>query len=121
MSDPNPALKSSLAQQDGFQEAAARACELVAPVWPLDQWIAVNPFWGMRHLLASSADRLLAARGGFSILMPAAFYREARAGGRISDDDLRASMDELGVAGDLRFHEEWLSRQHAPVTADRLS
>ncbi|MGM0570088.1 YbcC family protein [Marinobacter sp.] len=120
MSDPNPALKSSLAQQDRLQEVVARACELVAPVWPLDQWIAVNPFWGMRHLLASSADRLLAARGGFSILMPAAFYREARAGGRISDGDLRASMDELGVAGDVRFHEEWLSRQHAAATSDRL-
>ena len=23
-------------------------CESIAPIWPLDRWIAVNPWWEMR-------------------------------------------------------------------------
>ena len=26
-------------------QAAARACDRIAPSWPLDRFIAVNPFW----------------------------------------------------------------------------
>lgn len=68
--------------------------DLIAPVWPLDEWIAVNPFWGLKHLPASWADHVLSRRGGGSLLMPPAFYREAWAGGRIRQEDLEASVQE---------------------------
>ncbi len=29
-----------------IKEAADRACSRIAPTWPLDRFIAVNPFWG---------------------------------------------------------------------------
>ncbi|MDL0433493.1 DUF2309 domain-containing protein [Marinobacter sp. TBZ242] len=80
-----------------WQASISRACEMVAPVWPLDQWIAVNPFWGLRNLKAPRVDSLLRQRRGESMLMPLAFYREAWEGGRISRDDLLASLKEAGI------------------------
>ncbi|WP_417568085.1 YbcC family protein [Marinobacter sp.] len=93
---------------DAWRESFRKACVLIAPVWPLDQWIAVNPFWGLRHLPASMADQALQARGGINILMPADYYREAWEGGRIREEDLQASLEELGEEVDLTGYLDWL-------------
>ncbi len=95
---------------ESWQRSFREACELVAPVWPLDQWIAVNPFWGMRHLPAEQADDIFRERGGFSLLMPAAFYREAWQQGRIQPEDLAASVAERGERRDPSWYLEWLDR-----------
>lgn len=81
-----------------WSESLSRACEKIAPVWPLDQWIAVNPFWGLRNQKATGVDNLFRQRLDESMLMPQAFYREAWEGGRISLDDLLASLEEAGVS-----------------------
>jgi uncharacterized protein len=84
---------------ENWRDSFSKACNLVAPVWPLDQWIAVNPFWGLRHLPASRVDGLLQERAGISTLMPRDFYREAWEGGRIQQQDLQASIEEIGEDG----------------------
>ncbi|NMT64950.1 YbcC family protein [Marinobacter orientalis] len=88
------------ASDDDWQASLSKACALVAPVWPLDQWIAVNPFWGLREQPAPRVDNLLRQRRGITMLMPQAFYREAWEGGRISRDDLLASLQEAGISDD---------------------
>lgn len=102
---------------DHWQDSLARACEMVAPTWPLDQWIAVNPFWGLRDREAHRADSLLRQRNGRSMLMPAAFYREAWEGGRISRDDLVESLGEAGLADDP---ERFCERLYRPWRGDEL-
>ncbi|MEC7376172.1 MAG: putative inorganic carbon transporter subunit DabA, partial [Pseudomonadota bacterium] len=94
-----------------WQQAVREACNLIAPVWPLDQWIAVNPFWGLRTLPAEQADEVLQERGGFSILMPAAYYREAWQEGRIQQQDLAASVAESDERRDPSWYLKWL--EHA--------
>jgi len=96
---------------DGWRKPLRQACDLIAPVWPLDQWIAVNPFWGLRHLPASRADQMLRERGGFSMLMPTEYYREAWEGGRIREEDLRASIQERGDERNLAWYLDWLGRK----------
>lgn len=96
-----------------WQRPFREACELIAPVWPLDQWIAVNPFWGMRDLPAEQADDSFQERGGFSLLMPMAFYREAWQQGRIQPEDLAASVAESGERRDPSWYLEWLDRASA--------
>ncbi len=98
-------------RDDGWRESFRKACDLIAPVWPLDQWIAVNPFWGLRHLPATRADQVLNERGGINILMPAEYYQEAWEGGRIRDEDLRASIGELGDEPDPAGYLDWLGRR----------
>lgn len=47
-----------------WQAAVADACGRIAPSWPLDQMIAVNPFWEMRDLsFARVATRMAALNG----------------------------------------------------------
>lgn len=106
---------------DGWRKPFRQACDLIAPVWPLDQWIAVNPFWGLRHLPASRADQVLSERGGFSMLMPAAYYREAWEGGRIREDDLQASIAEHGDEQTVAWYLDWLGRKPNTVAPIRSS
>jgi uncharacterized protein YbcC (UPF0753/DUF2309 family) len=89
---------------------------MIAPVWPLNQWIAVNPFWGLRSHDASRADNLLRRQRDSSMLMPPAFYREAWEGGRISRDDLMASMKEAGISDDPGFFRDRLYRTERPAS-----
>jgi len=37
-----------------LKETAERACARIAPTWPLDRFIAVNPFWQRRHIRIAS-------------------------------------------------------------------
>ena len=111
VSESVPELRS---MTDDWHKPFRQACELIAPVWPLDQWIAVNPFWGLRHLPASRADQVLGERGGFSMLMPTEFYREAWQGGRIRREDLQASIAERGDVQNTAWYLDWLGR--APST-----
>ncbi|MCL7944712.1 DUF2309 domain-containing protein [Marinobacter sp. ATCH36] len=98
-----------------WQVSMANACNMIAPVWPLDQWIAVNPFWGLRNYQASHADNLLRLRRSESLLMPVAFYREAWEGGRISRDDLLMSLQEAGITDAPEFYCERLYRPEHPI------
>jgi len=106
---------------DGWLKPFRQACDLIAPVWPLDQWIAVNPFWGLRHLPTSRADQLLGERGGFSTLMPVEYYREAWEGGRIREEDLQASIEERGDERNLAWYLDWLGRQPSSAAPLRSS
>ncbi len=86
------------------------ACARIAPTWPLDQFLAVNPFWGYRDRDVRVVAAELAAQSSATLLMPRAWYRErfaagqlrrehlaaaiAAAGARCSVDDLIAAMDQ---------------------------
>lgn len=70
------------------------ACERIAPIWPLDRWIAVNPWWGHRHQAIEKADTELYTRANISLPMPADFYLDAWQGSRIREGDLLAAARE---------------------------
>lgn len=99
---------------DDWRKPFRQACDLIAPVWPLDQWIAVNPFWGLRNLPICRADQLLGNRGGFGMLMPADYYDEAWKGGRIHKADLQASIAEHGGQQDVAWYLNWLKQKQKP-------
>ena len=46
------------------------ACARIAPTWPLDQFIAVNPYWGWRSMHITDAAAHLAALSGTTLTMP---------------------------------------------------
>lgn len=59
-----------------WREGLVRACASIAPSWPLDRMIAVNPLWEQRQRpLAEVAARMSALRGA-RCLMPAEYYLE---------------------------------------------
>jgi len=77
-------------------EAAERACARIAPTWPLDQFIAVNPFWPLTHKpLPQVAAELVALSGG-RLLMPRRWYAQEWRAGRLRSEHLREAIAESG-------------------------
>ncbi len=58
-----------------LHEAVRLVCERIAPSWPLDQSIAVNPWWNMRSQPISEVAAQLEALGKVHCLMPKAYYK----------------------------------------------
>lgn len=58
-----------------IQQDAHKACELIAPAWPLDKSIAVNPWWKMRDLAIADVAAKLQALGHVNLLMPKSYYQ----------------------------------------------
>ena len=74
----------------------AAACDRIAPTWPLDQFIAVNPYWGWRGSSAPDAAAMLGALTGTPLTMPRSWFREQWAAGRLTDELVEATAAALG-------------------------
>ena len=73
----------------------SKAAEIIAPLWPLTSFVAVNPLLGLQHLpfddATAVARRWLRARTHLTL----AAFREAHAHGTITDADLRRAIVEV--------------------------
>lgn len=69
--------------------AIDRACEKIAPVWPLDNFVAVNPYLGLSSHKFESAAQKLAAVGGIQMTLPFSFYLEKLKEGILTAEDLK--------------------------------
>ncbi|EGV28222.1 UPF0753 protein [Thiorhodococcus drewsii AZ1] len=72
------------------------ACDRIAPVWPLDRFVAVNPFHGLRQAPFQEAAAIMRRAAGARLYMPRAYYREQIEAGRITPDDLRQAAALCG-------------------------
>ncbi len=77
-------------------ESIDQACARIAPTWPLDRFIAVNPYWGHLQRPVSAAAAQLAVLSGSTMLMPRSWYREQWQAGRIRRADLQAAIAAAG-------------------------
>ena len=78
-------------------EAAERACARISPTWPLDRFIAVNPFWSLTHRPLPEVAGELAALSGARLLMPREWYAEEWRAGRLRTEHLREAIAESGA------------------------
>jgi len=76
--------------------AVDRACASIAPTWPLDSLIAVNPWWELRSEPFPEVSARLAALAGVRCLMPRADYA-GRWGQEIHDRHLQRAAEELNL------------------------
>ena len=53
-----------------LQPCITQACQRIAPTWPLDQFIAVNPYWGFVEQPIAHAARQLNKLSGSPMVMP---------------------------------------------------
>jgi len=77
-------------------DAAERACGRIAPTWPLDRFIAVNPFWPRTDKPLMRVAGELAALSGAHLLMPRQWYAEEWRAGRLRSEHLREAIAEAG-------------------------
>ncbi len=79
--------------------AAGRACRRIAPLFPLQSFVAVNPFLGLAERPLEDAAALMGRVAGARLTMPRAFYRQALASGRLTLEDIRAALATSGSGG----------------------
>lgn len=79
-------------------EAACRkACEHIAPAWPLDRSIAVNPHWGRIGTNVRTVAARLAVLGGVRLFPKREYISNAWAQGRIKSNHLVHALDKCGA------------------------
>ena len=87
---PAPALAAAL------QPAIDRACARIAPTWPLDRFIAVNPYWGhLERPIAAAAAQLATLSGSPMLISRKAFGRHWQAG-QVGRQHLQAAITAAG-------------------------
>lgn len=77
-------------------QAIDNACATIAPSWPLDESIAVNPFWNVRHEPFEQISAKLSALGNIHTLMPPSYYMEQYQAGVINEQHLQQAAKALG-------------------------
>lgn len=71
------------------------ACDRIAPTWPLDRFIAVNPYWGWRSTDITDAAAHLGSLAGTTLTMPRTWFRDEWRAGRLSAHDVAAAAETL--------------------------
>ena len=73
------------------------ACARIAPTWPLDRFIAVNPYWGQLERPIAAAAAQLAGLSGSPMLMPRRWYGQQWRASRIGRQHLQAAIIATGA------------------------
>ncbi|MDO9616477.1 MAG: DUF2309 domain-containing protein [Pseudomonas sp.] len=77
-----------------LHKIARQACERIAPTWPLDRMIAVNPLWERRDQPWAAVAEQLWRRAGTRLTLTAADYRTAWQTGQINQHHLDLALAE---------------------------
>ncbi len=77
--------------------AINQACQRIAPTWPLDQFIAVNPYLGFVDQPIAAAAKQLGQLSGTPLVMPRSFYGAEWQAGRLTQAHLQAAIDAAGA------------------------
>jgi uncharacterized protein YbcC (UPF0753/DUF2309 family) len=97
---------------DRIATAIDQACAAIAPSWPLDRFIAVNPWWGWVDQPIEQVDAKLARIAGTRLVMSNAWFRDAWRDGRIGRADLQQA---LTFRGSTRSVDELVAALDAPA------
>jgi uncharacterized protein YbcC (UPF0753/DUF2309 family) len=86
--------------------ALATACASIAPTFPLDRFIAVNPYWGFVSKRIEVAAEQLGRLSGTSLLMKRSWFRQRWQRGEVTAAHLQTA---LKYSGSLATVEELLA------------
>lgn len=119
------AAGSTRAYEDAVEAAIEVAVGHIAPTWPLDRMIAVNPYWGYIDQPFDEAARALGRLAGSPMTMTADWYRNAWQSGEITAEALdlaRAECSPAPASGDLiaALQTSGARPAPAPLLADSL-
>ena len=105
---------TSVQAQPNIDLALDEACRRIAPLWPLQSFVAVNPFLGVSDRPFAEAARLLGKVAHSTTLMEGEFYLSRLRDGSISAGNVRAALAQYGSAAGVVDPVDpisWLSEQ----------
>lgn len=88
----------TMMETTSVEAACAQACKAIAPSWPLDRAIAVNPHWSRIEMPVRRVAARMAVLGGIQVFPPRARQRQAWREGRIRDEDLALALERVAEA-----------------------
>lgn len=80
------------AKQASLTESLQEACKKIAPLWPLENFVAVNPYLGFTAQAFEKAAQQLSDTAGIRMTLPLSFYRNKIREGKIKREDLLAAF-----------------------------
>jgi uncharacterized protein YbcC (UPF0753/DUF2309 family) len=113
----NAVADAFVVSESDLDAAIAGACARIAPTWPLDRFIAVNPYWGQLERPMPEAAAQLAALSGSPMLMPRSWFRAEWEAGRVGRVHLQAAIDAAGAGCTVEALVEAL---HTTPATERL-
>ena len=87
------------APADAAVTSAAGIFEKIAPIWPLDGFVAVNPFWGYIDLPFETVLQQMQSAMGRRLYMPETYYAHRLRTGAITPADVRIAMERRVQSG----------------------
>ncbi len=82
--------------QENLLDTLRQACKKIAPVWPLENFVAVNPYLGQIDKKFETVAHDLATAGGIQMTLPVSFYLQKFREGKINSDDLTSALQKHG-------------------------
>lgn len=79
---------------DMITSAIEAACKRIPPLWPLQNFVAVNPFLGLTERTFSEAARLIDAVGHGPMLMSAEYYKSRCQAGDLGENQIAAAYTD---------------------------
>ena len=98
--------RARLVSTDAVKTAIDRTTHAVAPVWPLETFVAVNPFHGLADQTVAEAAYRVARSAGARMTMPRRFYLDAIATGRIALAHVAEALAEARARGHIELPAE---------------
>ena len=96
--DPAPCDPADTDLGRRIEAACEKACRAIAPAWPLDRAIAVNPHWERISLSVRTVAARMAVLGDIRVFPPRDQLRRAWASGRIVAADLDEALAQCPAA-----------------------
>ena len=112
-------------QQESLQEVLRQARKKIAPVWPLENFVAVNPYLGLSDQHFDTAAQHLARISDSQMTLPTSFYLKKIKEGKITHEDLQVALankssQKIAVGAFLNRLEEASDEPHHTATIATL-
>ncbi|MHB1926948.1 MAG: YbcC family protein [Leptospirillum sp.] len=83
-------------QESQILESAENACRLIAPLWPLKNFVAVNPYQGFGNRPFKATELFLSSTIGSHLHMPVHYYLDKIRDGQITLSDISEVLQNQG-------------------------
>jgi uncharacterized protein len=105
------------AEMESFADAITHVTHAVTAVWPLKDYVAVNPYGGVTEHPFADARSVLRRFSDVETLMPVAYYAKRFQSGELTNGHIEAAIAELNLAVDAASIVQKLS-QTDPANVD---
>ena len=104
-----------------IDDACVKACSAIAPSWPLDRAIAVNPYWQRIQFKLRNVAARMAILGQISIFPSRDYISQLWDSGRIQGHDLKCAVDQISAQYEISLSsEDCIKNLSKPLTLPKL-